>query len=435
MRTLSRFAAFLVLAASFAAAARADDPNRYFRAQESEDGGVFTMQLAIRSFQREGDDRTVSLAAAVHIGDRAFYKTLQSRLDAMDLVLFEGVRPPGSGRAEFDLNAGTDEARAAATTRRIRFLAVAANMHKEKQGDFPASIDELRELASDRMAEFVESNVTDAWGRPLNYTRLDGAIEIESLGADGAAGGEGVNADLKFSAQEPLKKSEVPKRGGSGGRGLQQQMASALGLVFQLDEMDHSGEKWRSSDLSVDQIQERMAAAGANADDLFKMLEGSGFQAGIAKLVLGLMKMMPTAQTYGKIAIMEAMTRADDLIELAPGSMAGAMDVIIHDRNAVVIADLKQVLEREPGLKRIGIIYGGGHMDDLEKSLTEMGFVERGVEWNDAMSVNASAAGLKASDVKQVRTMIARSLDQQVKAAKRAKERREKKAKASEEAK
>ena len=39
---------------------------------------------------------------------------------------------------------------------------------------------------------------SDPWGRPYKYSvRSDGGIEIASLGADGAVGGDGENADLR----------------------------------------------------------------------------------------------------------------------------------------------------------------------------------------------------------------------------------------------
>ncbi|AVO48836.1 type II secretion system protein GspG [Melaminivora suipulveris] len=37
----------------------------------------------------------------------------------------------------------------------------------------------------------------DPWGRPYRYTNSGTAIEILSLGADGAPGGEGENADIR----------------------------------------------------------------------------------------------------------------------------------------------------------------------------------------------------------------------------------------------
>ncbi len=38
---------------------------------------------------------------------------------------------------------------------------------------------------------------TDPWGNPYRYANNGGAIEILSLGADGTAGGEGENADIR----------------------------------------------------------------------------------------------------------------------------------------------------------------------------------------------------------------------------------------------
>lgn len=38
---------------------------------------------------------------------------------------------------------------------------------------------------------------TDPWGHPYRYANAGGGIEITSLGADGAPGGEGENADIR----------------------------------------------------------------------------------------------------------------------------------------------------------------------------------------------------------------------------------------------
>ncbi|TWO67920.1 type II secretion system protein GspG [Caenimonas sedimenti] len=37
----------------------------------------------------------------------------------------------------------------------------------------------------------------DPWGKPYQYASTGAAVEIVSLGADGAAGGEGENADIR----------------------------------------------------------------------------------------------------------------------------------------------------------------------------------------------------------------------------------------------
>ena len=38
---------------------------------------------------------------------------------------------------------------------------------------------------------------TDPWGKPYQYTVTGGAVDILSLGADGVAGGEGEDADVR----------------------------------------------------------------------------------------------------------------------------------------------------------------------------------------------------------------------------------------------
>ncbi|MFN7021223.1 MAG: type II secretion system protein GspG [Phycisphaerales bacterium] len=416
---------FLGLVLLLPSSLRAEPPvtSTYFRQSESQDGQVLTMQLAMRRFERANDDRTVWLAAMVHIGDRGFYTTVQSRLDELDLVLFEGVRPPGAGRAEFDLAEATDDSRIKRTKRRIRSLAIAAEIHNRAHGRLPSTVDELVAGSSGRTLEFVNANLEDGWGRPLHLSLRTPespdaapAIEITSRGADGQSGGNNAAADIRLSDLPPIKPSEVPKP--NEGRGLQQQMASALGLVFQLDVMDHAKPNWRSSDLSVDQVAERMGDGG-DANELFRMLDGSGFTGTLAKMVMGLVRLFPTAQVYGKLALMEAMLRADDLMLATPRSMARAFDVILHDRNAVVLGDLKGVLETEPALKRIGIIYGGAHMAGIEAGLRELGFTDAGADWHDAIRLDLRAAGFTAKEARDIREMIGKSLDGQIAAAKR----------------
>ncbi|TSE34061.1 type II secretion system major pseudopilin GspG [Tepidimonas taiwanensis] len=47
---------------------------------------------------------------------------------------------------------------------------------------------------------YIKGNVpVDPWGRPYRYTMQNGRIEIVSLGADGAPGGEGEDADIRNS--------------------------------------------------------------------------------------------------------------------------------------------------------------------------------------------------------------------------------------------
>src|SRR5262245_41554896 len=96
-----------------------DDPSSYVRVTEGV-GGVVT--LALRSRVRvpeKGEGPRIHLVGAVHIADKSFYSQMQAMLDRCDVVLFEGVRPPGLGKIDSNLDPA---AKADATKKRMRFL-------------------------------------------------------------------------------------------------------------------------------------------------------------------------------------------------------------------------------------------------------------------------------------------------------------------------
>ncbi len=464
----------------------AQPDHRYIRTIDDEAGNRVVMQAAARTFihrNKNGEQigPAVTMCAAVHIADETFYKNLQALLDAKDAVLFESVKPAGMGRPEHDLPGVDPDARKVETTQsRIRMLAIAAKSQKLKTGVYPASIDDLISGLAPKLRPYLASVVKDAWGHDLEYTRtfepdveptakpddsttprkkiVRDSIKISSLGADGKPGGEGVNEDLHLSDQRPIRAAEVPK---GDTKGIQSELADAFGLVFQLDAMTHDHANWRNSDLSVDQVQERLSGGpsprvkdeivdvgsakaspdnstdqpatakkkkgkgGDDAEALFKMLDGSSFQAGLIRVVLGVVKWIPGMQEMGKVAMMEMLGRADDLLATVPG-MDRMLDVIIKDRNQVVIDDLTRIIETEPAIKNVGIIYGGGHMPDLEKHLADMGYTESSTQWLDAISMDLPKDKAGKKQMEQVRQMVQSSLDQQVELAR-------KKAKRSEE--
>lgn len=426
------------------AVAKAD--SRYIRTMDDTEGKRIVMQSAARTFTREGKDGqpngpSVTMCAAVHIGDKPFYESLQKLLDAKDVVLFESVKPAGTGRAEHDValvGKEADEHKVKTTKLRMRVLGIAAKSQKAKHGGFATTLDELIAGLNPKMKPYVDGVTKDAWGNLLKYEVIkeefddkadDGTpikrtreyVEITSLGADGQPGGEGVNADLKLTDQKPIRNAELPR---VETKGLQSQMAEGLGLVFQLDAMTHEHANWRNSDLSIDQVESRIAGAGGDANELFSTLDGSSIGAGLAKMLFGLMKMMPGFQLIGKVAMMEMLGRADELIDSVPG-MEHMMDVIIKDRNEVVMDDLARIIEKEKSIKTVGIIYGGGHMPDLEKHLAEMGYKESGVQWLDAISVDLPKKKQDAKQLESMREMVRSALDEQVNAAKKAKKKAE----------
>ncbi|MBX3403728.1 MAG: type II secretion system protein GspG [Phycisphaeraceae bacterium] len=415
-----------------------DQKERWIRVTEDSASGRVKLQVAARSYTRPGagDGRVVWLASAVHVGDRSYYRALQQSLDAKDVVLYEGVKPPGAGRTEHDLGEGSDEQRAEATRKRLRFLGLAVKMHERATGRLPESLGDLTRptdkgvMPDERIAPFVAASLVDAWGNAIEYTLLSGeggvsggagGFDLVSLGADGQAGGEGAAADLLLSQQKSITADEIPNKSEGG---IQQQLAGALGLVFQLDAMDHSKPNWRNSDLSMDQVSERIAGSGGDADDLFASLGGASAGARFAGALLKFIGASPMLSGIAKVMMVEMLGQADELLEVVPGGMGKLMDVIIKDRNEVVINDLVGVLEHEPDKKNIGIIYGAGHMPDLEERMAVLGFTENSVVWLTAIDVDLDRTGLPRSQINSMRAMLRDTVKEQARAMRRAEERR-----------
>lgn len=67
------------------------EPAPYLRAMDDKEGGRI-LQVAARTLvSPEKDGRKVTLLGVSHLGDAAYYEKIQQKLDAADLVLFEGV--------------------------------------------------------------------------------------------------------------------------------------------------------------------------------------------------------------------------------------------------------------------------------------------------------------------------------------------------------
>jgi len=196
---------------------------------------ILRMGVGYRVYERAGGPK-VTLVGAVHIADPRFYKALTRRIEAHDVILFEGVGPPGSGGAEVeDLSSGE---KTEWTERRIRLLAVLAEQAKSEAGAYPTSLDALASTLGDREGPWVKNASTDAWGNAISYAVKDGELSIVSAGADGKIGGGLIGQDLMLADQPPLSNSELGKE-----PGIQKRIADTFGLTFQLDQMETVGDR------------------------------------------------------------------------------------------------------------------------------------------------------------------------------------------------
>lgn len=104
-----------------------------------------------------------------------------------------------------------DQARVTVAQTDLRTMSAALKMYRLDNGDYPTGEQGLRALVERPTAGTAPMNWApngylaelpqDPWGRPYAYTANGGGFEIISLGKDGAAGGEGVDADIVVSGR------------------------------------------------------------------------------------------------------------------------------------------------------------------------------------------------------------------------------------------
>ena len=387
VRTLFYYiAACLVLFAVFSwvpiEAAQTSTEDEFAKVVEDPKAGTVVLQVASRRFVRPGQaGPVVTTYSMMHIADRSFFEKRQEQLDTNDVVLFERANPPGTGRRAYSLHKDDDAIWCVATTKlRLQTLGMLAKAFENRENRNPRSIKDLQTMEL-RFAALADLAV-DAWGNEFQFDVTTDSLEIVSLGADKAPGGEGENADLLLSQQEGTPTVDFDKQ-------LQlrsviiRRTTELLDLTFQGDGMVEEKPHWRSSDLSTDQVKERLEAQGVSAEIAFGTETWLPMQ--IMEPFLGLIQRMPNVKNTGKrlfIEMMAKMTR----IPIHTSNVTGREQVIICDRNQVVLDDLHGIIESEPNVKSVGIIYGGAHMPDLEARLRKLGYQQESMEWTDTIT-------------------------------------------------
>ncbi len=377
--------------------------------------GIVTLEMCERTFKPiSGSAPRIHLVSAIHIADRSFYRAMQEVLESYDTVLFEGVKPAGLDPIDPMLD---DQAKANATADRLDLLIDIVARYYDHTGKLPESFNDL--LASDdlRIAAIVESITTDGWGEPIKLdqitTTLDDAptrsIRLVSTGADFIPGGQDLNADIKRTWNPSPKGAKK-----SASQGIQSQLARALRVCFQLDEMDMTNPDWINADIDINQLQAQLDEMGEDNAMILKLIEGESFQAKIIGFVLKFIERSPTMSAMMKLVMMDMLALVESTEMLS--QFEAIEQVILHGRNDIVIEYLKEALASNPDAKDIAIFYGAAHMPGIEEViLNELGYAFESNTWTPAMRVNTKDTGLSDGQIRMMRRMIRNSLEEQSK--------------------
>jgi hypothetical protein len=403
-------------------AAPAAAPQPFLRVVEDK-GKSISLEIASHDFIRaDGTGPKVGLIGVAHIADVSFYEAIAKLLDEYTVVLYESVKPEGTGGARGE----THEERVASTRAALGFVGSVIESYRIKYSTYPKDVESFEKFAAERdarMLKLLKVAMIDAWSRTLSYEPINNqggntiGYRLRSFGADGKDGGEGADADLDVfeeGAPQPLALSADD--------GLQRQLADALGLQFQLTSLPYEKENWRCSDMAMDEVNRRLTAKGLDFSLMGDTLDGTSLPATLIKILLGLIKMADTftegavTDTF-KVVMIEVLGDPSVMDQGLAQLGAGFGEVIINDRNQVVIDDLKTLIETEPQVKSVAILYGAGHMPDLVNRLDQqLGYQRLPSEerWIGAMSVNLSDSKVSPETVHMIRKMIKQSMRQQL---------------------
>ena len=222
----------------------------------------------------------------------------------------------------------------------------------------------------------------------------------------------------KPAGPEPAQEREIGKRSS-----LQSSMAASLGLVFQLEALDYDSERFVNSDLTVDELRRIMAeprpgaepgGAARGFEQLLQMMEGGTFLDALMRAGLRFVGSNPRLQGLAKLGLMDALGEIQgdpSRLHGLPTDMTQLLKVLIERRDERVVADLKSQMRRLGRGDSVAVLYGAGHMPDLEQRLRrDLDFRPAGQIWFTAMSVNLARTGITPPEREFIRNLIRREM-------------------------
>ena len=219
---------------------------------------------------------------------------------------------------------------------------------------------------------------------------------------------------------------EAMKAGpGAGTRdaGIQKQLSNALGLVFQLDAIDYRRKHFVNSDLPAEgvekEVRERAAPAGP-PNETYKMMlgaiQGSPETMDMLKPMIAFVSASPEMRETTRLLLIEVLSHADEMVGLAKSispEMKDLFEVLLTERNAIVIRDLgAQIAKRKAG-ETIAVFYGAAHMTELAKRLREeLHYVPTTTQWDTAFTADPAKSVVPPAQLKMMLEMVRAQLKQ-----------------------
>ncbi len=236
-------------------------------------------------------------------------------------------------------------------------------------------------------------------------------VLFEGIGFDGSVQQSG-------ASEAGSSKDSVP-------RDLQSRIASSFGLVFQLEALDYTRSHFKNSDLTVSELRDLLSGPGASKegrqslDNLLETMQGKdqGVADNVFGFVLTLIGESPKLRATAKLMLMELLAGVEgDVSRLSTmePALKPLLETLIQKRNQKVVVDLRAELALLPPDQSVAVLYGAGHMIDLEERIRrEFDYVTANELWLPAMAVDFGPTGVSPAERETVRKFIQTQLQPQ----------------------
>jgi hypothetical protein len=214
--------------------------------------------------------------------------------------------------------------------------------------------------------------------------------------------------------------------------GIQKQLANALGLKFQLDAIDYRRANFVNSDLGVEGVQSEIheradkAPAGKQpggkkpagkesageessekSDDMFQTLmealQGTGKGAEMVQPLLALLGNSEQSRATMRLVLIEVLGRAGEMLEVAKNAspeMKDLFDVILTERNEIVLRDLRVQVGKLPAGKNVAVFYGAAHLPELAQRIAaDLHYAPAAEKWETAFTADPAQSAIQPAQL------------------------------------
>lgn len=168
---------------------------------------------------------------------------------------------------------------------------------------------------------------------------------------------------------------------------MQGGMKEAMGLAFQLEEIDYQRDNFVHADMTAREFSASMADRNESwAGTFLRLWAASALSQDAAAQQAGVLQVLfaDDRQLALKRVMAASMVDQARLLEVLAGDNGSAL---ITERNRKALSVLERELDK--GARRLALFYGAGHLPDFHRRLTsESGFELQVVEWLDAWDLS-----------------------------------------------